>query len=53
VEDIVLLTSRCSLPFVIDAHGRELERLGMILAAMGDFWSRSILVTRAQYASAR
>ncbi|HSY25520.1 MAG TPA: PAS domain S-box protein [Polyangiaceae bacterium] len=52
-SEIVLLTSRCSLPFVLEAHGRDLERLGAILATMSDFWSRSIRVARAQYARTR
>jgi two-component system cell cycle sensor histidine kinase/response regulator CckA len=52
-SDIVLVTSRCSLPFVLDAHGRELERLGVILATMSEFWSRSIRVARTQYARTR
>src|SRR5271154_1614741 len=51
--DIVLLTSRCSIPFVIAAHGKEPAKLGGILAAMSDFWSRSIRVARSQYTRTR
>jgi PAS domain S-box-containing protein len=52
-SDLVLLTSRCSIPFVIAAHGHELERLGVILATMSDFWNRSIRVGRTHYARTR
>jgi len=52
-SDIVLLTSRCSIPFVLEAHAGEPARLGAILAAMSDFWSRSIRTARSQYARTR
>jgi two-component system cell cycle sensor histidine kinase/response regulator CckA len=52
-NDIVLLTSRCSIPFVVEAYGREPARLSGVLTAMSDFWSRSIRIARSQYARTR
>ncbi len=52
-SDIVLLTSRCSIRFVAEAHGRDPARLAVILAAMSDFWGRSIRIARGQYARTR
>jgi two-component system, cell cycle sensor histidine kinase and response regulator CckA len=51
--DIALVTSRCSIPFVVGAHGREPPRLAAILTAMSEFWSRSIRIARARYARTR
>ena len=52
-SDIVLVTSRCSIPFVVEAHGGEPAKLGAILGVMSEFWSRAIRVARAQYARTR
>ena len=52
-SDIVLVTSRCSIPFVVEAHGREPAKLVAILSTMSDFYSRMIRVARAHYARTR
>jgi two-component system cell cycle sensor histidine kinase/response regulator CckA len=52
-SDIVLLTSRCSIPYVVEAHGPDPARLSAILGTMSDFWRRSIRIARAQYAQIR